>query len=133
MITVAVVAIIATVAYPSYQGFITKTVRSQAKSQLTQVATRQEQFFLDNKAYAADLTDLGYTANPYYVNRDGVVVASGSTDRVYKIGIASVTATAYVAEAVPLGHQASRDTSCGTLRIANTGERSHTGTGDDCW
>ena len=64
MIAVVVVAILAMVAIPAYNDSVTKGRRSDAKSTLTTMAARQEQFFMDNKRYTADLTELGYaTAN----------------------------------------------------------------------
>lgn len=52
MITVAVVAILAAVAYPSYQAHIAKGQRSQGQQVLSDVAQRQEQYLLDRRQYA---------------------------------------------------------------------------------
>ena len=49
MITVAVIAILAAVAYPSYQDHIRRGVRSQGQQFLMDIAQRQEQFFLDQR------------------------------------------------------------------------------------
>lgn len=51
MITVAIVAILAAVAYPSYQDHVRRSVRSQGQQYLMDLAQRQEQFFLDRRAY----------------------------------------------------------------------------------
>ena len=133
MIVVAIIAIIAAIAYPSYQKFVTKSVRSQGKSILVQIATRQENFFLDNKAYAAMMTELGYTADPLHVSREGSEVASTSDKAIYKIQFSSASATAFTVDAIPVAHHAVQDTDCGTLTLSNTGVRSQTGTSSDCW
>ena len=58
MIVLVIIAIMASFAYPSYQQYIVNTKRTAATSTLLRVADRQQQFFMDNKRYAADLTTL---------------------------------------------------------------------------
>lgn len=62
MIVVAVVAILAGIAYPSYKNYILKAHRASAQAFLMDAAQRQQQYFLDNRAYATDLTTLFGTA-----------------------------------------------------------------------
>lgn len=73
MITVAIVAILAGIAYPSYQSYILKGNRASAQAFLMDGAQRQQQYFLDNRAYAPDVDTLFGTAtaipsqvSPYY-------------------------------------------------------------------
>lgn len=133
MIVVAIVAIIATFAYPSYTQYIVSTKRTAATSTLLHIADRQQQFFMDNKRYANDLTNLGFSANPLFVSDDGMPAAAGDTDAVYVFGLANVSATTYTAMAAPLGGQLERDTDCGSLVLDQAGARSATGSKDDCW
>jgi len=133
MIVVAIVAIIATFAYPSYTQYVVSTKRTAATSTLLQIADRQQQFFMDNKRYANDLTNLGFTANPLFVSDDGMPAAAGDADAVYIFGLANVSATTYTAMAAPLAGQLDRDTDCGTLILNQAGARSATGSKDDCW
>ena len=51
MITVAVIAIIAAVALPSYIDYATRGKLVEAKTNLSDMRTRLEQYFLDNRAY----------------------------------------------------------------------------------
>ena len=62
MITVAIIGILAAVAYPSYTSYIIKGNRSAAQAQMLDIANRQQQFMLANRAYAtkAVLTASGY-------------------------------------------------------------------------
>lgn len=62
MITVAIIGILAAVAYPSYTSYIIKGNRSAAQAQMLDIANRQQQFMLANRAYAtkAVLTTSGY-------------------------------------------------------------------------
>ena len=53
MVTVAIIAILATVALPSYQNHVMRANRSAAASFLMEVANMQERYYLDARAYAA--------------------------------------------------------------------------------
>ncbi len=51
MITVAVIAILAAVALPSYIEYVTRSKLVEAKTNLSDMRTRLEQYFLDNRKY----------------------------------------------------------------------------------
>lgn len=55
MITVAIIGIIAAIAYPSYKNYVKQTRRSDAQIALTDAANRQERFFTECNWYAANL------------------------------------------------------------------------------
>lgn len=63
MITLAIVAILAAIGYPSYTSHVKKSNRRAAQAQMLDIANRQQQFLLVNRSYAsrAQLTDSGYT------------------------------------------------------------------------
>lgn len=52
MIAVAIVAILAAVAYPSYQEYVVRANRSAAQTFMLAIANKQEQFILDRRQYA---------------------------------------------------------------------------------
>ena len=52
MITVAVIAILAAIAYPSYQDSIRKSRRTDAKNALTQAAANMERYYTEKNTYA---------------------------------------------------------------------------------
>lgn len=62
MITLAIVAILAAIGYPSYTSHVKKSNRRAAQAQMLDIANRQQQFLLANRAYASktQLTDSGY-------------------------------------------------------------------------
>lgn len=62
MITVAIVGILAAIAYPSYTDYVIRGHRAAAKSEMMDIANRQQQYFLANRGYAtkAQLEDGGY-------------------------------------------------------------------------
>jgi type IV pilus assembly protein PilE len=133
MIVVAIVSMIAAFAYPSYTDYIVNTKRTAAATTLMQVADRQQQFFMDNKSYTANLTNLGFAANPLFISDDGNTVPAGDADAVYLVTLANVGATTYTAIAAPLGQQLVRDTKCGTMTLNQAGARDALAGGDDCW
>ncbi|MFZ9052024.1 MAG: type IV pilin protein [Woeseiaceae bacterium] len=133
LIVVTIVAIISAFAYPSYMEHVVSAKRTVAASALLQVADRQQQFFMDNKQYANDLTDLGLAANPLVVSDDGMPAEAGDGDSVYSISLSNVTATTYTVTAAPLHGQLSRDTACGSLSITQAGVKGSSAGGDDCW
>ena len=63
MITVAIVAILASIALPSYRQYIIRAKRSAAQAQMMDIANRQQQFLIANRNYAdkTALTTSGYS------------------------------------------------------------------------
>ncbi len=58
MITVAIVALLAAIAFPSYQSHVRKGYRAAAQSFLMDVAQKQTQYLIDNRAYASTTSAL---------------------------------------------------------------------------
>jgi type IV pilus assembly protein PilE len=61
MIAVAVVAILAMIAIPTYTAQMVKGRRSSAEAVLLDIAQRQQQYMLDSRSYAPDVPTLGTT------------------------------------------------------------------------
>lgn len=131
MVVVGIVALLTSIAYPSYMRYVVNTKRTAATSALLRIADRQQQFFMDNKSYANNLTDLGFDANPYVIADDGM--SSAGADSVYSISLSNVTATTYTLTAAPLHGQLARDTACGSLTLNQVGEKASSGSSDKCW
>lgn len=53
MITVAIIAILASIALPSYQQYIIRANRSAAQAAMLDIANRQQQFLIANRSYAS--------------------------------------------------------------------------------
>ncbi len=105
MITVAIVAIVAAIAVPAYQDYTRNARRAEAVSLLADLASRQEQYFLDNRTYTSNIASLGL-ASP--LTTDG-----GH----YTISIPAASATTYTLQAAPIASQATPE--CGTLTMDN--------------
>jgi type IV pilus assembly protein PilE len=133
MIVIMIVGLIAALGYPSYGTYVTKSRRQAARNTLYQIADRQEQFFLDNKIYAANLTTMGFAANTIGIDASGQITTSTDADRTYVVDLTNATATTYTVRSVPQLIQANNDTSCMTLTLTHTGVRDQTGSSTNCW
>jgi type IV pilus assembly protein PilE len=60
MIAIVIVAVLLAVALPTYQNQIIRGHRAAAKAEMMEIANRQQQFLLANRAFAPDLATLGY-------------------------------------------------------------------------
>lgn len=69
MIAVAIIAILAAVAIPSYQDYIVKSNRAAAQSFMVSVENRQKLYMLDARSYAPDLVTLGMSNLPDNVSK----------------------------------------------------------------
>jgi len=124
MITLAIVSILAAIAYPSYLDVVRKGRRADAQNALLEIAARQEQFFLDNSQYASALTQLGYADDPI-----------PSPEGYYNISILAATATCpitscFVLEADPVpGSDQDQDNTCDPISLNSIGNRTPT----ECW
>jgi type IV pilus assembly protein PilE len=133
MTVVVIVAILLMVALPSYQQQIRKTRRSLGRAELMEVMARQEQFFLNHRLYASELTDLGYPTSPYAIDTDGNDDLAAATDRIYLIDISTLP-NSFTLHAIPQLSQ-SGDRLCGTLSLSSIGLKAATGSGSpsECW
>lgn len=81
MITAAIIAILAAVAYPSYTRYVTKSNRTSAQAQMLDLANRQQQYLMANRTYATkeQLTTSGYVLPSQLTNLYSWDVAVGTT------------------------------------------------------
>lgn len=128
MVTVAIIAILAAVAYPQYTQQVVRTRRAAATGCATELAQFMERVYAGNIRY--DQNNGAATALP-------AVPCRNELNGVYTFAFAASqpTARTFTVEAVPAGAQAARDGRCGTLRIdqANTRTITGAGTAADCW
>jgi type IV pilus assembly protein PilE len=117
MITVAIVAILASIAYPSYQQYIIRSKRSAAQAQMMDIANRQQQFLLANRIYA---TKDALTASGYALPAD---VAANYGYTITLPDPATTTVPGFLLTFTPTGSQA-RD---GDLTLDNQGAKTPAG------
>lgn len=119
LITVAIIGILAAIAYPSYTEFVIRSNRAEAQSELLLLANRQEQYYMDNRVYTTDMTVLGALNSPF-------ITESGN----YSIS-ASINNGTFILTATALLSQLVSDTDCPTFTITETGAKG--ATSDFCW
>lgn len=126
LIAVAIVAILAAIAYPNYRQYALRGNRTEAKVELMEIAQELEKCYTRFGTYQSancltytDLTD--GTPRPSEGRRYLISLDLGKTDR-----------NTYFLQAVPQAGQMS-DT-CGTLTLDEIGTRGHGGPVDPkCW
>ena len=117
MITVAIIGIIASIAYPSYQEQVRKTRRANAQSDLDELASVLERYYTENFTYVGAASELTFDESPKQGN-----------PKYYDLDlIPAPTQLAYTLTATAKGTQ--RADNCRDLTVSNTGA----GTPANCW
>ena len=135
MITVAILAIITAIAYPSYTENVRRGKRAEVRSALLEDAQYMERFFTENSSYLISANN----AQPALPN---TVIPRGATGAAitYNIRFAANparTATTYVLEAIPANSMAADP--CNGFTLNHVGQRGSTTpptegkTTADCW
>ena len=106
LIILTIVSILAVFAYPSYTDYQRKARRLDAKTALQEVATSQEQFYVTNRRYTADLRQLG--------------LSNLSADGHYVINVAAADGQSFTAVAAPApGSPQTADDDCQQFSLDN--------------
>lgn len=121
LIVISIIGVLAGIAYPAYKDYVYESYRSEAKNLLLEVAARQEEYYLNNKSYTSDLTDLGY----------GDANSIDTDHNRYEVSVSSASGTAFSLLATAQGDQANDD--CGNFTLNNLGVKGVSGSGNDCW
>jgi type IV pilus assembly protein PilE len=122
LIVVMLIGILAIATRPYYYHYLVKARRLEAQSYLLRAATEMERLHLNTLSYRTItfslLTVPQYTKNNHY-----------------HLNIESSSDTDYLLSATPLGDQAMRDLTCGTLLLDATHKKYVTGHGrvEECW
>lgn len=119
LVAVAIVGILASIAYPSYVRHVVTSNRAAAQSHMMDIAQRQAEYLLDNRQYAADLTTLGLSTPAKVSSFYDISCCAGSgSDTASPSG----TPPTFVVIATP--RSGSSQSSDGTLKIWSDGTKS---------
>ena len=117
---VAIIGILAAIAVPRYNQYVTRTWRSRAAACLTELSQALERRYTVDMSFDGDLPELRCV--------DEV------SDR-YDFDLDVPEDDEFLLEAIPNGVQATRDARCGTLTLDHIGQRGAGTEGDEpeCW
>ena len=125
MITVAVIAILAAIAVPSYREYIRRSNRVEGQSLLNEAAARQERWRAQNGTYNTGSTVIADLQLPW---------ASGKSEHgLYELSVSAVIGDGgYTLTATPQGSQS--DDKCGNFTLTALGTKGVSkSTADACW
>ena len=123
MITAAIIAILAAVAYPSYTRHVVRAKRAAAQALMYTAVSKQEQHMLNARSFTSTFADLKVNVPPEVSNHYTLTVTADN----------AAAPPTYFVEAAPTGGQATADSRCGTLRLTNAGVKTASGGATDCW
>jgi len=113
MITVAIIGILAGIAYPSYTQYMIQARRTDAQSDMLKIQLGMEKWRANNNSYTTSLANAGFTDNNAY----------------YSYSITGTTASAYTINAAAQGAQSTGDAACTPLTLDQSGGKGPA----DCW
>lgn len=113
MIVVAIIGILAAIAYPSYDEYVKRGNRAEGQAFLNEVAARQERYFSQNNAYITSVDD---------ISKLGLSKSSSETGK-YTLSIGKDKDNDYTLTA----NQQFNDTKCGNLSLNALGHKGANG------
>ncbi|MEI7515729.1 MAG: type IV pilin protein [Betaproteobacteria bacterium] len=121
MVVVAIVGILARIAFASYTSSVAKSRRNAAQGCLMEQAQYLERVYTTNLSYASAALPAASAQQ---------CQADLSTQYTFSLPAASLTASAFAVKASAIGGQATTDASCATMTVNQTGARAPT---SNCW
>lgn len=129
MIVVAIVGILAAIAYPSYTEHVRKGNRADAEASLMELAQLMERNYTRLGRYTTDVAGTAAPTLPFTTSpKDG-------GRAIYDLSLSAVTATSYTLQAAPRAGGPMAGDRCGSLTLTNTGLKGQATdvTTADCW
>ena len=151
MITVAIVGVLAAIALPSYNGYLAKARRAEARGQLVQAAQFMQRFYAANDQYEKDRAGnsvLSATAgvgmpsqlrkSPGDATEATAIYQLNTSITVAGTYAAAVTPNAFTLTMAPITGGVAATDACGMFTLNSLGVRGVTGatatkSRDECW
>jgi type IV pilus assembly protein PilE len=129
MVTITIAAVLLSIAVPSYTAQIRKSRRTEARTAVLDLATREERYFSVNNSYSSKNSDLGY-------GTDGAAITGLAVGGGYYTVTVTLVATAtgqagFQIVATAAGAQA-KDTQCQTFTLNQAGAQTSSPSAT-CW
>lgn len=134
MIVVAIIGILASIAYPSYLEQVRKSRRADATGALMGLAGAMERYYTENGNYLKAAKEEADTGSPRFFPDKSPL---DGPDTFYTLKIQGASSDTYTLHAIPAGAQLGDK--CGTLTLTQDGTKNIKDTGDtgpsvsDCW
>jgi len=134
MIVVAVIGILASIALPSYEDYVKRARRADAKSAILSIQLAQEKHRANCPIYASGFRASAPADPNDYCTDNQIVHPTVSSDGYYNLSLTGTSATAYTATAAPTGAQTS-DTECANFIINANSVQTVSGSesASNCW
>lgn len=133
MITVAIVGILASIAYPSYLSQVLKSRRSEAVAMISQIQQAQERWRANCPFYANSISAPAPSAGQCPTDLSKGLNIGTVSDARYTYGLSNVSATTYTMTATAIaGSSQASDTGCTVLAVTVT-NGSAANTPPACW
>lgn len=139
MVVVAIIGILAAIAIPNYNRYITKSRRAAAESFVMTLSNQEAQLLLDLRRYVSVANNAAFLNAPTDASPGLNVAVPGDVSSYYNVSIVATNpanaAPTFTVTATPVGGQAAADTQCGSISIDQAGTKTITGTGtvSSCW
>lgn len=123
MIVLVIVAILASIAIPSYSRYVTRTYRAAARACIMEYSQWMERYYTMQMSYVGAVPPaMQCTTESAFATR-------------YTMTVGNLGVRTYTVTATPIGAQATSDTQCGVLTLDQANQRTEGGSGvvADCW
>lgn len=117
LIVIMIIAVLSAIAYPSYQKYVLKAHRSDAKSSLMKLAVAQEKFYNQNLSYSDDLVSADGLNNLSSITTNGFYQL---TVTIKTYGVDGEDSFSFNATAI---NGQTNDNECAQLTINNLNQR----------
>lgn len=134
MITVAIIGILASIAFPSYNSYVARARRADARGQLMQAAQYMQRFYAANDSYTTTRNNVAVaTAMPPQLQQS----PAEATSPIYSLTV-NASVTSYTLTMAPVSGGLMATDECGSFIITAVGAKTistttDTATRDKCW
>lgn len=122
MVAVAVVGILASLAYPAYMEQVARARRADAQTVLMEGAQAMQRYYSAHNTYASATLPAGVQVVPKFAD---------ASHKTYSVAVTSADAAGFTLTATPVR----TDARCGNLTLTGAGVKGKSGSGalTDCW
>lgn len=137
MIVISILALLVSIALPSYTGYVARARRADARTQLLQIAQFMQRFYAANDDYQKDRADNAVSTQiPASLKQ-----SPPDGEAIYRFVPGTLSATSFEISMEPVPGGPMADDKCGTFALNSSGVRSVVVAGvrdtsalrDSCW